>query len=280
MIVTRISDGFGNQLFMYACGYAVARRVNAKLMLDISFLDTNGLRKYELDKLNIIYDKIFHTKALKLYLLKVMFRKLIHGVMHITLKQMNESKTNIYMYDKHILQVSDGTYLNGYWQNENYFKDYKNDLISMITPNYNQSEEYDMVRKRIMENESVAIHIRRGDYVALNICLGKDYYDKAINYISNKIDCPIYYVFSDDIEYARKLLQNRDEKIEFVKYKSNNPTLDDFFLMKDCKHMIMANSSYSWWAAWLKKNPERIIIRPKTEGNFKNEFYPDKWIEL
>lgn len=79
MIITKVSDGFGNQLFMYACGYAASKRLNTKLMLDISYLDTSKLRNYELDKLNISYDKIFSTRSMKIYPLKVLFRKIMHG---------------------------------------------------------------------------------------------------------------------------------------------------------------------------------------------------------
>lgn len=276
MIISRISDGFGNQMFMYACGYAVSKRLNTQLILDTSYLATNGLRQYELDKLNIRCEKIFSTTQWKYYPLRVLARKVVHVLWKIRFCQFVENSS--YPYDQHIEEITDDTYLKGYWQNERYFNEYRNDILRMYTPCYIQAEGCMKNIAKVCNCESVAVHVRRGDYVKLGICLDWAYYYKAINLVKSKIKNPVFFVFSDDLEYARRIFANYNEEFRYINYSSNNQTLDDFFIMKSCKHIIMANSSYSWWAAWLNDNPDKLVVRP----NFSNTVltYPETWIPV
>ena len=167
MIATKISDGFGNQLFMYACGYAAAQRLNTKLLLDTSFIDTNKLRCYELDKLNIKYDKRFSTEWLKLYPLKVLYRIIVRGWMLSRYTIFKEKK--IYHFDLDYPSIQDNTYLYGYWQTEKYFKDCRKDLLQMFTPNYELSSGCKEYINKAHDCNSVAVHVRRGDYVKIGI---------------------------------------------------------------------------------------------------------------
>lgn len=276
MIIIKISDGFGNQMFMYAAAYVLAKRLDAKLMLDISYLDTSRLREYELDKLNIVYDKCFSTRCLKFYPLKVMVRRFFHGMIKMKYAFYQEKKQ--YFYDTNFNEIRDNTYLFGYWQTERYFKAYRKELLQMFTPRYALSEGCKQYIMQVQHCNSVAIHIRRGDYVRLGICLDSSYYHKSFKLIEEKLKSDItYFVFSDDLDFAKSMLEpNYHRKFEFVKYSSNNVTLDDFFIMKSCKHIIMANSSFSWWAAWLNDNPDKIVLYPNSDN--KNDFYPDEWI--
>lgn len=278
MIIIKISDGFGNQLFMYACGYAAAERLNTKLMLDISYLDTSKLRNYELDKLNIKYNQCFTTACMKFYPLKVLLRKTVHGLLRIKYSFYKEKKQ--YIYDKTFLELQNDTYLFGYWQTEKYFKQYREDLLKLITPKYPLSGECKHYINKAHECNSVAVHIRRGDYVKLGICLDASYYQKAFEYIEQKIKNVCYFIFSDDLDYAKRIFSSDKQRVfEYVKYASDNSTLDDFFIMKECKHIIMANSSFSWWAAWVNENPAKIVIYPGNNG-VANDFYPLEWINV
>lgn len=274
MIITKISDGFGNQLFMYACGYAVAQRLNTKLILDTSYLDTNKLRSYELDKLNIRFAKRFSTNWLKLYPLKVLYRKIEHFGMRMRYSMYKEKKT--YLYDPEVLCIKNNTYLSGYWQSELYFKEYRNDLLALFTPKYELSIGCKEYIEQVRSCNSVAVHVRRGDYVKIGICLDASYYFHAFEHLEQTMDDITYFVFSDDIEYARQMFVNAQRKMEYVHYTPANPTLDDFFIMKACKHIIMANSSFSWWAAWLNNNPDKQVLYPKTNWAGTN-FYPEAW---
>lgn len=274
MIITKISGGFGNQLFMYACGYAAAQRLDTGLILDTSFMDTDNLRSYELDKLNIKYDKHFSTEWLKLYPLKVLYRKIIRGTMLSHYTMFKEKET--YHFDPEYLNIKNNTYLYGYWQTEKYFKNCRKDLIQMFTPRYELSSGCKKYINKANCCNSVAVHVRRGDYVKIGICLDKSYYFHAFEYLEQRMKNITYFVFSDDMEYVHQMFKNAQREIVYVQYTSANPTLDDFFIMKACKHIIMANSSFSWWAAWLNNNPDKQVLYPKTSWA-DSDFYPKEW---
>ncbi len=274
MIVTKISDGFGNQLFMYACGYAAAKRLSAKLALDITYLSTNNLRNYELDKLNIVYDKLFTVGNIR-YPLNIGARKILHLLFRCQYKFFYEKIT--YKYDERILNISQNSYLFGYWQTEKYFKEYREDILKMFTPRYELSQVCSSFIQKVKSCNSVAVHVRRGDYVSLGICLDSSYYKSAFAILNEKFENLTYFVFSDNIDYAKQMFKDVDGAFEYVETSSSNSTLDDFFIMKECKHIIMANSSYSWWAAWLNNNPGKVVIYPNDDKNL-TDFYPKEWI--
>jgi len=276
MIITKISDGFGNQLFMYACGYAASRRLSTKLALDLTYLSTNSLRNYELDKLNISYDKIFSVDNIQ-YPLNIAVRKILHLIIRCQYKIFREKTA--YKYDKRITNIAQNSYLFGYWQTEKYFKEYREDILKMFTPRYNLSQEINSFIDKVRSCNSVAVHVRRGDYVKLGICLDSSYYKNAFTVLNEKFKDLTYFVFSDNVEYAKQMFKDMDGTFEYVENLSSNSTLDDFFVMKECKHIIMANSSYSWWAAWLNNNPQKVAIYPN-DKQFMSDFYPKEWIMI
>jgi len=110
-----------------------------------------------------------------------------------------------------------------------------------------------------------------------------DFYDKAILKFQelNQRRNTVFYIFSDDIDFAKQYFGKYENKIElhYPQYESENKTLDDLFLMSHCKHMIMANSSFSWWAAWLNQNKNKIVICPEL-GMWSGEFYPEEWDKI
>lgn len=278
MLITTIHGGFGNQLFMYACGYALSRKKGAKLMLDISYLRTQMLRNYELGGLKIKYDRLFDTGRLHSYPLKVMARKVAHAFFRLTHSYYKERRP--YIFDKNLFgRGTKDLFLYGYWQTEKYFADYREELLPMLEPSYTLSADCVALINRIKENErSVAVHVRRGDYVGLGICLGKEYYEKAIAYVSERVPDARFLVFSDDKQYADELFQSLGVDYEMVSYEVVNPTLDDFFVMKACRHDIIANSSFSWWAAWTNTHQQKIVVCPQQKN--PDDFYPESWIRI
>lgn len=274
MIVTKISDGFGNQLFMYACGYVTAKRLSTKLALDITYLSTNDLRNYELDKLNIVYDKLFTVDKVR-YPLNIVARKILHSYFRCQYKYFNEKIA--YKYDERILNISRNSYLFGYWQTEKYFKEYREDILKMFTPRYELSRTCSSFIQKVKSCNSVAVHVRRGDYVKLGICLDSSYYKSAFAVLNEKFKNLTYFVFSDNVDCAKQMFKGVDGTFEYIETSSSNSTLDDFFIMKECKHIIMANSSYSWWAAWLNNNLGKVVIYPK-DDKILTDFYPKEWI--
>lgn len=277
MIISTIKDGFGNQLFMYACGYAAARRFNNKLALDTTYLATSGLREYELAGLNVKYDKLYSINKALPYFLKVILRKMLHACISLRFKLYKERQT--WQFDDNINKANGNLRLIGYWQSEKYFKEYRAEILKMLILNYQTTDSFKSILMKMKSSNSVAVHIRRGDYVALGICLGKDYYQAAIRLIKEKVDNPVFFVFSDDMAYAKELFEEEDkDRIHFVDYVAVNATLEDFFLMKSCSNNITANSSYSWWGAWANENNEKIVVCPKLEQN--GILYPKEWIKL
>ncbi len=274
MIISSIKDGFGNQLFMFACGYAAARKQGGGLVLDATNLATSNLRNYELGGLNLRYDHLLNIPKKWPWVVKIIIRKFLRIVLTIIAKLFTEKTTC--EFDPSVLNLKGSYRLLGYWQSEKYFKEYRSELLPMFTPKYFTTKSFNDVLEKVQRTESVSVHVRRGDFIALGWCLGKHYYMNAIKTILGKVSQPTFYVFSDDIEYAKEMFEGFDVKMEFVSYESINSTIEDFLLMKSCKHNIIANSSYSWWGAWANDNPDKIVVCPPRES--RDFFYPADWI--
>ena len=190
-------------------------------------------------------------------------------------------------YDKEISSVKNNTYISGYWQSEKYFVEYREDLLKLLTPKKKRSKSVNQLYNEMQKCDSIALHVRRGDYVGIGCQLNMAYYDQAISMMKSKYpgEKLILYVFSDDVDFCKhyfsekQYFATKDIQLRYPQYESDNYTLDDVFLMSHCKHMIMANSSYSWWAAWLNQYKEKTVICPEL-GMWKGDFYPDDWIKI
>lgn len=286
MIITNITGGLGNQMFQYAIAKSMAQKNKDIFKLDISFYPKQTLRKYELNNFNI--DVSFATEKqcneLRGY----------QGILFKIAKKLrlpwNSPPTYIRekytaLFDEEIYQLQGNIYLDGCWQNEKYFIDIREELVKDFTSSLGISAEAQNYLKDIEGTNSVSLHIRRGDYVANlhtnsvhGVC-GMDYYKRAIKYINNKVQHPIIYIFSDDIIWCKENFIFLENKIFVDNTKS---AIDDLELMKRCKCNIIANSSFSWWAAWLNQNNEKIIVSPVKwiKNNPKNlKWVPDSWIQ-
>lgn len=285
MIVTKISDGFGNQLFMYACGYALAKKHKTALILDINTLASSNMRRYELDSLNIEYEKLLQLSTLSNCIILKGVGK-IQSFVFSHAMHFYKGKINL-GYDKEISSVKNNTYISGYWQSEKYFVEYREDLLKLLTPKKKRSKSVNQLYNEMQKCDSIALHVRRGDYVGIGCQLNMGYYDQAISMMKSKYPGVklILYVFSDDVDFCKhyfpekQYFATKDIQLRYPQYESDNYTLDDLFLMSHCKHMIMANSSYSWWAAWLNQYKEKTVICPEL-GMWKGDFYPDDWIKI
>lgn len=276
-VIVNIKGGLGNQMFCYATGYALARETGAELSLDVTMFDVNHInnRKIELNAFNIdnsiISYKYSDSKFVKkIGLNRIRKRCAIGWNTHI------EKEKKEYSYDESILNIKTNVYLDGYWQTEHYFKKYREDLLKIFTPL--RISHLKKLVDYICEEKSVAVHVRQGDYVGLGWSLSMDYYKTAIK-ILHEIDHEfIYFIFSDDIAYCKDNFAkfSSEYNIRYLEYKSENPIIDDMFLMSKCKHNIIANSSYSWWAAWLNNNSEKMVICPEVD-QWKDDFYPKEW---
>ncbi len=295
MVIVRLTGGIGNQMFQYAAARRISLINGSQILLDLSWFQEEGWwtkRKYELDSFCIkgkaaSKDQIEALKSkrqnillrhLPFFLRKIFFH---YNQSHIVEKKYN--------FDPDIMKLRGNVYLDGYWQSEKYFKDIESSIRLEFSFRKDVLESNKKFIDYIHSCHSVSIHIRRGDYVTLpeanvfhGIC-SKDYYQRAVRHISRKVANPVFFVFSDDIIWAK---QNMDLGFETCFIDQNGPDSgdEDMRLMSACCHHIIANSSFSWWGAWLNPSPDKIVIAP--ESWFKKaphntlDLIPDTWIKL
>lgn len=266
MDIVKFQGGLGNQLFQYGL-YRKLQILGKYVKADIGCYHENKMesnRELEL----LLFQGVSLSDANKAEVLskKNFFTKKISSSkgceFFIQEKKAGEYEPSV-LTRRH-------SYLEGYWQTEKYFKDIRNILLSeLVFPQIQYGDE-DNYESNICTSESVSIHIRRGDYLNHldkygNICT-EEYYVKAINCIQEKLKNPKFFVFSDDMKWSKHVLGSY-EQIQFVEHNSDIKSIYDMKLMSLCKHNIIANSSFSWWASWLNNNPDKIIIAPERWRN-------------
>lgn len=282
MISIRIRGGLGNQLFQYATAYAVARDKNERLGLEITSYQTRPWPRYELKKIHIKPDTVIAPK----FGSDIVHRAIINKIrkrLNIGVFTVRYAETgSVTEYHSEINSIGKNTYLNGFFQNEKYFKKHREDLLEQIRPVSPLESQSQHWIKMMRQCDSVAIHVRRGDYVQIGCGIGMDYYDHAIALIGEKVEKPKFFVFSDDIEYCKEYFAKYENtEFEFVSDipESDDKDINEFFIMSSCKHQIIANSSFSWWAAWINQNKDKKVIAPVV-GMWGESFYPEEWTTI
>ena len=260
MIIIKIKGGLGNQLFQYAVGRALALHHRLPLKLDLTIFKTYKLHRYLLDQFAIQADIATEDEIIKL--------KGRNNVLFSALRKAGLVKRKSYLKEKRSSYFdasvfkNDDVYLDGYWQNELYFSDIREELLRDLTSISSMSELGVVYMEGIKKSNSVSLHVRRGNYLNLknfNV-LDINYYMKAVEYMRKNVEKPTFYIFSDDLEWCKNSLGFLDNCI-FV--DSTKTEIDDLKLMSFCKHNIIANSSFSWWGAWLNQNCKKTVIAPK-----------------
>lgn len=288
MIIVNIIGGLGNQMFQYAFAYSLSRRTDMNVKLDISGFNTYKLRRYELSlfKISLPVATVEETKALKYErenLIEKVLRRLRGKDIDFASTYYKEAH---YHFDRVAYEIQDNRYLDGYWQSEKYFQQFRDSLLkefSLRNEFHKQSSEY---KDEIENSESVSVHIRRGDYVTNSLTntvhgtCSLEYYRNSIREIVKQTSDPQFFIFSDDLDWAKKNL-GFIENATFIDLDKNIPDHEEMVLMSLCKHNIIANSSFSWWGAWLNQNEGKIVIAPKKwflvdDFNTKN-LIPDNW---
>lgn len=295
MIISKIKGGLGNQLFQYAFGYVLAKKNNTNLQLDLSWFersgeDTNGpgLIKRNCDILILNVD--FKEKStLPVAYFKFSFQNKIRNRL-LPLKWKAFIKENNLSFNADYLAVGNNTYIEGFWQSPLYFEKYRSDILRQYTPLADINADCKKWLTLIQNTQSVAVHIRRGDYVkypeltSIHGVLSLNYYENAMNYMRKQISDVSFFIFTDDWEWVSAHLPRAND-ISFVNMH-NNSGIADMYLIRTCKHQILANSTFSWWGAWLNSYPGKIVIAPKAwyKENTKNEevktLLPQHWIRL
>jgi len=306
-VIVEIAEGLGNQLFMYAHAYSVAKKLNYELFIDnksgYSF-KKNTLRKhqiYMLDSLNIvqnyapkefIFDKL-HKKIKKKLL--ILIDKFSNKQVFFIEKSIKRNNSKIVQNYTDLLEkkFSENIYVQGNFENYEYFNEYKNELSNLFITKNELINHKDSIVEQLSNNNSISIHIRRNrfsDQIGLNNTSKNreksdfftnqivDYINRSINFIETKVQNPKYFIWTNDYENFDQLLNKLIKK----KYHLiNEDVINDFDLFKYAKHFIVGPSSFHWWGAWLNKNSDKICIRPSNlnPSNNKN-FWPKDWISI
>lgn len=277
--------GLGNQLFQYAAGKSLAIKNNTPLVIDTSFLNKKGNeeiftpRELALDAFNITAAVVNdfgrdHLKLDKSDMLNKLRRKFLG---YSTIYDYDfDLKTGFFDSGKNVI-------LEGYFQSEEYFAAIKDVLRAEFTLKGSEVNTGDITKQ-----ESVGIHFRRGDYSekqnlnALHGTCDISYYEKAVAYMRSKLADPVFYIFSDDIPWVKENFRGEGNFI-FIENKGKQAHLHDFEMLKSCRHQVIANSTFSWWAAWLNANAGKIVIAPSKWFNnreIKHNIIPPQWIQL
>ncbi len=294
MIIVQLLGGLGNQMFQYAAARKIAHDKNTILKLDVSCFKDNKCateRQYELSCFNII--ESFASRE-EVYNLKGTDTNNISGKFFKAINKIKPYHKRSYIKEKHfhfdpeISNVSDDVYMEGYWQSEKYFKE----IEDIIRSEFKIKDSPDAKNTKIAEFvtslylRSVSIHIRRGDYVTDSdtnsfhgIC-GLEYYQKAINKLASIIKNPHFFIFSDDPDWVKNNLI-LEYSATYVTRNLGIKDYEDLRLMSLCKHHIIANSSFSWWGAWLSENSDRTVMAPGKWFNDSsintNDLIPESW---
>lgn len=286
MYIVRMWEGLGNQMFQYAFARAIQHRTGQKVFLDAdrtykeSFLleEKHVERSYMLDNFNIRLKKI-KVDELAAYdflrqrtpLEKILFSLSQKGWWIVSFLQDTDA-----VYHKEFFRKKGNYYVFGWFQQEAYFKDIRNILLKEFTPK-RKIKISGKLLSVLREENTVAVHVRRSDYLKLGHVCNSFYYTKAMCYIKKYVENPIYLVFSDDVEWVKNNVKIAGRAI-YISEEYQFKDFEELIIMSKCKHQIIANSTFSWWGAWLNKNPNKIVIAPsKWFIGIQDNIVPDDW---
>lgn len=295
MVCIKLYGGLGNQMFQYALARSLSYRLKTEIVVDSTFYKLNGrknnttLRSFELDIFKLPVREINKSELKKLKPLKFRVLNACCFKMKLNLLQFSTYFfENRIGYNDGIRKVKDNCYLSGYWQSHLYFNDIKDILVNDFQFPEILDQNVENLSNQILGSNSVSVHIRRGDFVKngvsnSHVVCSLSYYIEAINYINSKFEDTRLFVFSDDVEWAKI---NLPFNAIYVSGNHGKNSYVDMQLMSLCKHNIIANSSFSWWAAWLNQNANKVIIAPKKWYNDESmnsqteDLIPKSWIRV
>lgn len=293
MIITRLQGGMGNQMFQYALGRALSVKNGVPLGLDLTFLlDRTPIpnftfRDYDLDIFNIeatIVSKkdipfLYRKYSLGIFMryLDYLRRKLVNTP--------GKEKRNCY-FDQSIFDLESDLYLEGWWQSYKYFEDISDLIRKDFTLKNKLPLHVENLREVIQKENSLCIHVRRGDYVgnSFHEIVGKEYYEEGIKKIKSLTKIDKIYVFSDDIKWCEENMKFEFPTMFVGEEYTGTKAEGHLMLMKSCKNFIIPNSSFSWWGAWLSDYKDKVVIVPKRwfadESINSDDLIPSGWIRI
>lgn len=292
MIISHLIGGLGNQMFQYAAGRALSLERHVPLYLDVKDFAGYALHNgYELDRIFNIKAQLAGNDELK----KVLGWRAYSPIRKKLYRpQLTKLRGNRMFVDtqfsswRQINEVPNDCYLMGNWQTEHYFDKVREivraDFLFKL-PAVGRNAE---LAGKINNSTAVSLHVRRGDYVvnpatqAFHGLCSLDYYRRAIDYVTNRVANPEFFIFSDDISWARENL-HLEYSCHYVDHNKGDESYNDMRLMSLCKHHIIANSSFSWWGAWLNSRLDKIVVAPRrwVLSDFDaSDIIPSAWVKI
>ena len=289
MKIVNVIGGLGNQMFCYAFAKALQCKSDEKIFVDLSHFNHYELHEgFLIDKIFNVSDILIadksHIKALSYYCPHYKLSRLLRKILPPKRTEYIEKQN--YIYDSDALNTKENCYYEGYWQSPLYFFDLEGEIKKMFTFSIPQNENKQIALKMQQVN-SVCIHVRRGDYVNAKSFMGIcdiTYYEQAISFIKKKNDQPTFFIFSNDMNWCEENIRPLlgAFEFEFVSHNSKSDSYWDMYLMTCCKNMIIANSSFSWWAAYLNITDNPLVIAPDkwVNRNYKIDIHLENWVKM
>ena len=288
MKIVKILGGLGNQMFQYALYLSLKETFpQENVTVDLSCFHGYHLHNgFEIARIFSLHP----DKATVMEILRIAYYYPNYFFWQIGKRVLPQRKTMCaestkLLFDKSVLQREGDRYFDGYWQDERYFIDCRRTILNTFKfPPFTDDNNLALLKK--MDTNSVSIHVRRGDYVGNKLYQGicdLNYYREAIMKISSYISPSMFCDFSNDIEWCRDNLESFIKApIYYVDWNSGTESYRDMQLMSCCGHNIIANSSFSWWGAWLNQNSSKIVIAPKRWINLNNCGFmlPSRWVKI
>lgn len=288
-VTVRLIGGLGNQLFQYAAARALALRRGAQVKLDLTAFESYGLRRYELASYPIAAGIATAEELQAIGKEQPASGLLARLVGQLKASRLHHYREPSYNFDPRLAEQPLPLLMDGYWQSERYFLDFAGVLRAELTPQEPLEAVNAELAERIRATTAVSLHVRRGDYVsdahtnAYHGVCSLDYYRAAVAHIRERVPEAQLFVFSDDHDWTRDNLK-LDLPTSYVTANSADKGFRDLQLMSMCKHHIIANSSFSWWGAWLNPSPDKIVAAPKRwfakGGNDTRDLLPPAWVQL
>ncbi|MGQ9492108.1 MAG: alpha-1,2-fucosyltransferase [Anaerolineae bacterium] len=293
MVIVKLIGGLGNQMFQYAAGRALALHHRTPLKLDISGFAEYRLRTYRLHHFRIQAElatprEVAHVTGMdRTGLWKRVFWRIQHWMPYY--RRCTFQEDTLRPYDPNIWRTPRDVYLDGYWQSEKYFADVADIIRREFQLKEEPSASSRAVANRMHDCQAISLHVRRGDYVSNprthrvhGVC-SLEYYRRCIAFIVERVERPTFFVFSDDMAWTREHVPI-EGLVEYVTHNGAERDYEDLWLMSQCRHHILANSSFSWWGAWLNPNPDKLVLAPQRWFNDSTlntrDLLPEGWIAL
>lgn len=290
VIVLRLCGGLGNQMFQYAMGLRLGLAHGVPLLLDTATFAVDPQRSFQLHHLRISGREVNATERAQVLPLAARLHPRLRRLFGRFLPRDPRSVAEAgFTFDPAMLALRPPVYVDGYWQSERYFADHAEAVRGEFALAAPMSAARQLVRQRIRERVAVSVHVRRGDYVSNPVAAAyhgtcsPQWYVQAMARMETLVESPAFFVFSDDTEWARANLA-APAGTEFIDPQGDGRDFEDLHLMASCRHHIIANSSFSWWGAWLNPVPDKQVIAPAQwfagAGHDTRDLLPSAWIRL